>query len=174
MTLAPIIVTGGVRCATPWLTPIIDVLRSGDRETQTLTIASDLRSNIRPMKWNTKVLILSGANWLFAGLAGLAQTTNSDSNTDNAGTKTAVVITHDDGLLYAPTYEECMKSGQAVVTRLALLTCENTSQLLNSSSIMINKNILALLAFFRCTLHIICKDCNFNNSVQVSKGIGST
>ena len=69
------------------------------------------------MKWNTKVLILSGANWLFAGLAGLAQTTNSDSNTDNAGTKTAVAITHDDGLLYAPTYDECMKSGQAVVTR---------------------------------------------------------
>ena len=69
------------------------------------------------MKWNTKALVLSAANCLFAGLAGLAQNTNSDSNTDNAGTKTAVAITHDDGLLYAPTYEECMKSGQAVVTR---------------------------------------------------------
>ena len=69
------------------------------------------------MKLNSKALVLSAANLLFAGTTVLAQATNGEVNADNAGTKTSVAITHEDGLLYAPTYEECMKSGQAVVTR---------------------------------------------------------
>ena len=56
------------------------------------------------MKLNSKALVLSAANLLFAGTTVLAQATNGEVNADNAGTKTSVAITHEDGLLYAPTY----------------------------------------------------------------------
>jgi beta-glucosidase len=54
---------------------------------------------------------------LLAGATCLAQSSGSETNGDNAGTGTSFNAAPSDGLLYRPTYDECMKSGRPVVTR---------------------------------------------------------
>jgi beta-glucosidase len=54
---------------------------------------------------------------LLAGSNGFAQVSGSEASGDNAGTKTSLTAGASDGLLYPPTYEECLKSGRPVVTR---------------------------------------------------------
>jgi len=54
---------------------------------------------------------------LLAGPASYSQVSHSEATGDNAGTKTSLMTNLPDGLLYAPTYDECMQSGRPVVTR---------------------------------------------------------
>ena len=64
------------------------------------------------MKWNGKMFYACGSGLLLAGATCMAQLAG-----DNAGTGTALITNLPDGLIYAPTYDECMQSGKPVVTR---------------------------------------------------------
>ena len=66
---------------------------------------------------NSKFIYWLCLDLFVAGTTAFAQANNSEANGDNAGTKTSFTTAPADGLLYPPTYDECMKSGQPVITR---------------------------------------------------------
>src|SRR5579859_1708818 len=64
-----------------------------------------------------KIVCSMGFSFLVVGTAAFAQVNSSEANSDNAGTKTSFTTVLADGLLYPPTYDDCMSSGRPVVTR---------------------------------------------------------